>query len=414
MKPIMLYPVGVVLILCLFSLAGASKQLQIVQWWLNQLDSPQTATAGALAPIIDCVNRVDRDTRLAYYLLTQVDASVRTAERSGAANLPREEFGDNAEPQARLIQKQICTPAITLQLERQAPGSPLITATQQYLQTLRRISDVGTLLSPNQTPGAKTPQQQLFGNVMLDQLKAELSRNGGGYLSASAALRDDLTREELRLRPLQLDLLEARLGRDLHWHLLNYMIASRQSIDRIDQGVRAADLTPQAHPQAQPQRGAHIARQHGGCHLAQDGSRLRIALPRGRERQPRRQHRQHWQGQKACKQDQRNAAKDRERGAAQGGGLGKRKKAHTCPKAWAPCAVLHAIWHLKTASFRPGLRCKSSRHLRASLWFAPCPDQKSIGFQCAIQRATLHQHPGMQMRILSIHSTPPKMRGYVS
>lgn len=246
MKPIMLYPVGVVLILCLFSLAGASKQLQIVQWWLNQLDSPQTATAGALAPIIDCVNRVDRDTRLAYYLQTQVDASVRTAERSGAANLPREEFGDNAEPQARLIQKQVCTPAITLQLERQAPGSPLITATQQYLQTLRRISDIGTLLSPNQTPGAKTPQQQLFGNVMLDQLKAELSRNGGGYLSASAALRDGLTREELRLRPLQLDLLEARLGRDLHWHLLNYMIASRQSIDRIDQGVRAADLTPQA------------------------------------------------------------------------------------------------------------------------------------------------------------------------
>ena len=47
----------------------------------------------------------------------------------------------------------------------------------------------------------------------------------------------------------------------------------------------------------------------------------------------------------------------------------------------------------KTASFRPGLRCKSSRYLRVSLWFAPCPDQKSIGFQRAAQRATPHDLP---------------------
>ncbi len=47
----------------------------------------------------------------------------------------------------------------------------------------------------------------------------------------------------------------------------------------------------------------------------------------------------------------------------------------------------------KTASSRPGLRCKSARYLQVSLWFAPCPDQKSIGFQRAAQRATPHDLP---------------------
>ena len=48
---------------------------------------------------------------------------------------------------------------------------------------------------------------------------------------------------------------------------------------------------------------------------------------------------------------------------------------------------------LKTASFWPGLRCKSSRYQRVSLRYAPCPDPKSIGFHCAAQRAPPHYLP---------------------
>ncbi|WP_170132846.1 hypothetical protein [Extensimonas vulgaris] len=53
------------------------------------------------------------------------------------------------------------------------------------------------------------------------------------------------------------------------------------------------------------------------------------------------------------------------------------------------CSVRRYLRH-KTASFRPGPRCKSSRYRPVSLWFAPYPDQKSIGFICRIKHQTLH------------------------
>ena len=67
MNPKLLLPISLVLGLGLLGVAGATKPLQRVQLWLDQRDGPHTATASALAPIIDCVNRIDRDTRLAYY-----------------------------------------------------------------------------------------------------------------------------------------------------------------------------------------------------------------------------------------------------------------------------------------------------------------------------------------------------------
>ncbi|WP_449370429.1 hypothetical protein, partial [Thiomonas sp.] len=44
----------------------------------------------------------------------------------------------------------------------------------------------------------------------------------------------------------------------------------------------------------------------------------------------------------------------------------------------------------KNASLAPGRRCKSARYLRVSLWFAPCPNPKSIVFICSIKHETLH------------------------
>ena len=62
--------------------------------------------------------------------------------------------------------------------------------------------------------------------------------------------------------------------------------------------------------------------------------------------------------------------------------------AHKCH--WLPwCSVSRYLTH-KKASFRPWLRCKSSRYRLVSLWFAPCQAQKSILFIRVIQRKTLH------------------------
>lgn len=243
MKPILLLPIGVAAVLGLFGLANGRQYIQSVELWLAQLDSPQTATASALAPIVDCANRVDRETRLNYVLLTHPEAA------QPQASPPRdrwthEEFGDTREPQARWIQKDVCAPTITAKLERQAPDSPLIGLAQQYVVNLKKVSAIGAVFSPALTTGENSPQQRLFGDVMQNRLKEELASRGAGYLSASAELREALAQEDQRLRPAQLTLLQARVGRDLHWHLLNYMIAARQAVNQIDQGVKAASLTP--------------------------------------------------------------------------------------------------------------------------------------------------------------------------
>lgn len=241
MNPGLLIPVGVVFMLMLFGLAGAGKQTQVLALWVDRLDSPQTASASALAPIIDCMNRVDRDTRLAYQRLAhppQADAEpeLQTSLPVGGYARAREGFGDNSEPQARLIQNDVCAPTITTKLEHQQPGSPLIGMTAEYVSRLQKItSTLGT-----------SYQQRLFGDVMLQRFQDELSRNGETYTAISTQLRHDLAQEDQRLRPAQLALLEARLGRDLHWHLLNYMIAARHAVDQIDEGVRNANLTPKA------------------------------------------------------------------------------------------------------------------------------------------------------------------------
>ena len=56
-------------------------------------------------------------------------------------------------------------------------------------------------------------------------------------------------------------------------------------------------------------------------------------------------------------------------------------------EAWCSVALYLA---LEPGSFRPVRCCKSAPYLRVSLWFALGPEQKSIGFKCAIKKATLH------------------------
>ncbi|MFL1495184.1 DUF3829 domain-containing protein [Pseudomonas antarctica] len=243
MNPSLLLPIGIVFMLMLFGLAGAGKQTQVLGLWVDRLDGPQTATASALAPIIDCMNRVDRDTRLTYQRAAHPPPAQAGSEPEVQTSLPvgryaraREEFGDNNEPQARLIQNDVCAPTLTAKLEHQQPDSPLIGMTAEYLSSLQKITS--TLSASSQV--------RVFGGAMQQRFEEDLSRNGHTYTALSSKLRNALTLEEQRLRPAQLALLEARLGRDLHWQLLDYMITARQAVNQIDSGVREASLTPKA------------------------------------------------------------------------------------------------------------------------------------------------------------------------
>lgn len=241
MNPALLLPIGLAFMLMLVGLAGAGKHTQVLELWLDRLDGPQTAAASALAPIIDCMNRVDRDTRLAYQRLVHPPMAesapeAQTSLPAGRYARSREEFGDNSEPQARVIQNDVCAPTLTTKLAHQHPASPLIGMTAEYLASLQKISS--TLGTSN--------QRRLFGDVLQQRIQDELSRNGEAYATVSSQLRRALAVEDQRLRVEQRAVLEARLGQDLHWHLLNYMITARAAVDQIDDGVRTASLTPQA------------------------------------------------------------------------------------------------------------------------------------------------------------------------
>jgi len=238
---------GIALVMGLFGLASAGKQVHLVELWWNQRDGPQTATASALAPIIDCVNRVDRDTRLTYYRLITPERNERQPDLPAVAYPNnRDEFGDTTEPRARLIQKDICGPRISLKLEHQQPGSRLVGVTDRFVASLDIFTPIATDSAPSNPTTQSAAYKRLFNENMEALLRKELISKGTDYTSISAELRRSLDREEQRLRRAQLALLEARFGQDLHWHVLNYMIVARQAVNQIDQGVRNASLTPQA------------------------------------------------------------------------------------------------------------------------------------------------------------------------
>lgn len=231
MNPKWLLPISLALGLGLLGVAGASRPLQKVQLWLDQRDSPHTARASALAPIIDCVNRVDRDTRLTYY----PEPDKPTLDN----------YGDRNEPAPYLIQRSVCSQQYTVKLERQAPASDLLAAAGAYAQSLYDLTALADGSARVQARSLAPTAQEIVAEAKHKQLMLAYDQVVETYLTASTSLRQQLEDEDLRVRPAQLALLEARFGRDMQWHLLNYMITARQAVNQIEQGVRDANLTPQ-------------------------------------------------------------------------------------------------------------------------------------------------------------------------
>ena len=235
MNPKWLLPISIALGLGLLGVASATRPLQKVQLWLDQRDSPYTARASALAPIIDCVNRVDRDTRLAYYPIPEVKPDKPTLDT----------YGDRNEPEPYLIQRSVCSQQYTVKLERQAPDSNLLAAAGAYAQALYNVTALADGVTRVQARSLAPTTQEIASEAAGKQLLLAYDQVVEKYLAASTSLRQQLADEDLSVRPAQLALLEARFGRDMQWHLLNYMIAARQAVNQIEQGVRDANLTPQ-------------------------------------------------------------------------------------------------------------------------------------------------------------------------
>lgn len=244
MNPQWLVPIALTLGLGLLGLAGASKQVAQVQLWLDKRDGPETATASALAPIIDCMNRVDRDWRLFYYGYTHKQwyrpsiFDEQTYESLVQMDRILKEFGDHDEAQGRELQNDICAQRITGKLERLEPDSQMINAAGRYVLALQAVTPLTNSFDFYQRLGQtrfQPPQGQVAQAMII---------KGDAYMAASTELRKRLAREDVRLRPAQLALLQARFGQDTHWHLLNYMIAARIAVDELEQGAYLATLTP--------------------------------------------------------------------------------------------------------------------------------------------------------------------------
>ncbi|MGC5698607.1 DUF3829 domain-containing protein [Pseudomonas sp. NFXW11] len=232
MNPNWLLPIGITLGLTLIGLAGASKPLGQLDLWLDQQDSPLTAQANALAPIIDCLNQADVPLRQAHQAYQDQGAPRELAPAAYDISSPS---GLDLETTYR----SSCASRITDKLRALDPQSPLLAATERYLEVLGRFS---TLTRDSRM------QRMGFGRdlneAQLDQLVSQLQSLTPQYLQAADAVRQLLLPLDIQPRAAQLQQLEQRLGRNAQWALLNYMIQARSTVDQLDSGLRQGSLTP--------------------------------------------------------------------------------------------------------------------------------------------------------------------------
>ena len=76
------------------------------------------------------------------------------------------------------------------------------------------------------------------------RVTANIAEGRFGKRISTADLRAALASADIGARREQQRLLEQRLGQDIHWHLLDYMIQARLTVEQISQGMREKTLTP--------------------------------------------------------------------------------------------------------------------------------------------------------------------------
>ncbi|ROO12056.1 hypothetical protein BK673_06985 [Pseudomonas fluorescens] len=229
---------GVVVVLVVMGLASATRPFLKLDLWLDQRESPVTAQANALSPIIACVNRVDVHWRNAY---DKNQHQRPTADAFGKYISEPQDFDNSDAFTVRDIQEDTCLREINEKLELLAYQPALSQKVRDYAQALKWASVI--------SPPTRLDRSASFFVVPFNQtprVLAQIQTASNAYISASTALREELLPLDVAQRLAQLKVLEARVGKEIHWSLLAYMIQARETLERLEDGMKHRTLTPQA------------------------------------------------------------------------------------------------------------------------------------------------------------------------
>lgn len=263
---------GVVVVLVVMGLSSATRPFLKLDLWLDQRDSVVTAQANALSPIIACVNRVDVHWRNAYDKFERP----RPAGNAFDSYLAEARDFDNTDAYTvHDIQKDLCLSHINEKLELLAYQPVLSQKVRDYAQALQGAAVIFT-------PERLDRSANFYATPLarLSQGSGQIQAASNAYINASTALREELLPLDVAQRSEQLKLLEARVGREIHWSLLAYMMQARETLELLEDGMKHRTLTPQAVAdttadlqQAWNRRAPFIALREGGFRNKDDDAR---------------------------------------------------------------------------------------------------------------------------------------------
>jgi len=235
----LLFPIGLVIAVVVMGLMGASRPFSQLDLCLDGRDAPITAQANALSPLISCVNRVDVQWRVAY---DRYKNPQPPQPHNQQWMLGLKDFDDSDALNVRDIQRDVCSQGLAEKLQLLAYQPELARKATEYarsLNTLATVIPVGRIYrEASFSTGSQNPAAIIVESAFIESAAS-------GYIKASTALREALLPLDAAQRPEQLKRMEARLGKDIHWYLLAYMIQARETIDLLDEGMRNRTLTPQ-------------------------------------------------------------------------------------------------------------------------------------------------------------------------
>jgi hypothetical protein len=125
---------GVVVVLVVMGLSSATRPFLKLDLWLDQRESPVTAQANALSPIIACVNRVDVHWRNAY---DKFERPRPTSDAFGHYLAEARDFDNTDAYTVQDIQKDLCLSHINEKLELLAYQPVLSQKVRDYAQALQ-------------------------------------------------------------------------------------------------------------------------------------------------------------------------------------------------------------------------------------------------------------------------------------
>lgn len=235
----MMFVSGLLIALLVMGLSGATTPFLQLDLWLDNRDAPVTAQANALSPIITCVNRVDVHWQVAY----EQYKNPKPPKDYSAANWVPEprDFEDSDARIVQDIQKDICLSNMNLKLDLLGYQPELSQRARDYAKALQGVATVSM--------PSRFDRSASFVSVFPNPSGAYRERYQSAiadYLRTSTALRQDLVALDVAQRSEQLKRLDARMGKEIHWSLLAYMIQARDTLERLEDGMKHRTLTPQA------------------------------------------------------------------------------------------------------------------------------------------------------------------------